>query len=179
MTATAAPAVGRPAGIALATAVFTVRSLRHALRDVESLLMGVIMPVMMTVLLTFVFGGAISSREQYLQYVVPGIVMLCAGFGAATTAIAVSTDLSTGAIDRFRTNADSGMGSAYRPRRSKSRAQPDLDCDRGHRRRTAWLSRSRWFGGSAWGCRGRSAVDHGYHCDLYSRGALRKDSAGG
>ncbi len=104
MSAVTAPGTpSKSAGIVVATAVFTARSLRHSLRDVESLVMGVVLPVMMTVLLTFVFGGAISSREQYLEYVVPGIVMLCAGFGAATTAIAVSTDLSTGAIDRFRT----------------------------------------------------------------------------
>jgi len=50
-----------------------------------------------------VFGNAIDPSGQYVDYVVPGIILLCAGFGAASTAVYVARDLQTGIIDRFRT----------------------------------------------------------------------------
>jgi ABC-2 type transport system permease protein len=83
--------------------VFIGRSLRHALRDVESLVMGIVLPVMLMLLFTFVFGGALDADGGYVDYVVPGIILLCAGFGAAGTAVSVNRDLTTGIIDRFRT----------------------------------------------------------------------------
>ena len=51
----------------------------------------------------FVFGGAIEPGGGYVDYVVPGIILLCAGFGAAGTAVGVAEDMTTGIIDRFRT----------------------------------------------------------------------------
>ena len=48
------------------------------------------------------FGGAIQTGTRYVTYVVPGVLLLCAGFGAATTAVGVSQDLTGGIIDRFR-----------------------------------------------------------------------------
>ena len=43
------------------------------------------------------------TRGQYVNYVVPGIILLCAGFGAAGTAVGVADDMTSGIIDRFRT----------------------------------------------------------------------------
>ena len=51
----------------------------------------------------YVFGGAIETDGRYVDYVVPGIIVLCAGFGSAGTAVAVALDMTTGVIDRFRT----------------------------------------------------------------------------
>jgi ABC-2 type transport system permease protein len=78
------------------------RSMRHSLRDLESLLISVMLPVMLMLLFVYVFGGAIDVGTEYVNYVVPGIILLCAGYGASTTAISVSTDMHTGVIDRFR-----------------------------------------------------------------------------
>jgi ABC-2 type transport system permease protein len=86
-----------------AESVFVTRSLRHSLRDGESLLMSIMLPVMLMLLFTFVFGGAIDPSGGYVDYVVPGIILLCAGFGAATTAVYVSSDMQAGIIDRLRT----------------------------------------------------------------------------
>jgi len=58
---------------------------------------------MLMLLFTFVFGGALEPGGSYVDYVVPGIILLCAGFGAATTATYVARDMSSGIIDRFRT----------------------------------------------------------------------------
>src|SRR5699024_4371198 len=92
----------RPQGLS-AEAIFIGRSLRHALRDVESLLMAVALPVLLMLMFTFVFGGALDPDGGYVDYVVPGIVLTCAGFGAASTSLSVATDMTSGFVDRLRT----------------------------------------------------------------------------
>src|SRR5690606_11187869 len=84
-------------------APFIGRSLRLSLRNPETLLMAVLLPVMIMLMFTFVFGGSIDPGGDYVNYVVPGIILLCAGFGASSTAVDVATDMETGIIDRFRT----------------------------------------------------------------------------
>lgn len=86
-----------------AEAVFVRRSLTHSLRDGESLLMAIMLPVMLMVLFVFVFGGAMDPSGGYVDYVVPGVIVLCAGFGASSTAVYVAGDMKAGIIDRFRT----------------------------------------------------------------------------
>jgi ABC-2 type transport system permease protein len=86
-----------------AEAIFVGRSLRHSLRDGESLLMAILLPVMLMLMFTWVFGGAIDPSGAYVDYVVPGIILTCAGFGASSTAVYVANDMRTGIIDRFRT----------------------------------------------------------------------------
>lgn len=86
-----------------AESVFVKRSLLHSLRDGESAVMAIMLPVMLMLLFTYVFGGALDPSGGYVDYVVPGIVLLCAGFGAASTAVYVANDMKVGIIDRFRT----------------------------------------------------------------------------
>lgn len=78
------------------------RSLRHLARSFDSILLSVILPVMMLLMFVYVFGGAISTGTAYINYVVPGIILLCAGYGASQTALSVTNDLVRGIIDRFR-----------------------------------------------------------------------------
>lgn len=92
----------RPTGLT-AEAVFIRRSITHSLRDTEALLMAVLLPTMLMLLFTYVFGGALDPSGGYVDYVVPGIILLCAGFGASSTALYVARDMTTGIIDRFRT----------------------------------------------------------------------------
>lgn len=106
MTAlTTPPGVSARPGIRplVAEATFVKRSLTHSIRDGESLLMAILLPTMLMLLFTFVFGGAIDPTGNYVDYVVPGIILLCAGFGASNTSIYVARDMTTGIIDRFRT----------------------------------------------------------------------------
>ena len=81
---------------------FVGRSLRHSVRSIDALLTAVLLPVAILLMFVYVFGGALQSDGRYVDYVVPGIVVLCAGFGAASTAVAVALDMTTGVIDRFR-----------------------------------------------------------------------------
>ncbi|MFD4420363.1 ABC transporter permease [Agromyces sp. NPDC058484] len=90
-------------GALTAESTFVSRSFIHSVRDVEALLMAVVLPTMLMLMFTFIFGNAIDPSGGYVDYVVPGIILLCAGFGASSTAIAVSRDMTTGIIDRFRT----------------------------------------------------------------------------
>jgi len=83
--------------------VFIGRSLRHSLRNVEGLVMAVVLPVTLMLLFTYVFGGALDPSGGYVDFVVPGIILLCAGFGASSTAVSVNQDMTRGIIDRFRT----------------------------------------------------------------------------
>ena len=78
------------------------RNIRHTMRSIDALITAVALPVMILLLFTYVFGGAIEAPGRYLDYVVPGIVLLAAGFGSATTAVAVCEDMTTGVVDRFR-----------------------------------------------------------------------------
>jgi ABC-2 type transport system permease protein len=78
------------------------RSVRLTLRNVETLIMSIILPLLMMALFVYVFGGAINTGTAYINYVVPGIILLCTGYGAASTAMSVADDMNSGMIDRLR-----------------------------------------------------------------------------
>lgn len=78
------------------------RSVRHSLRSVDALMTAAILPILLLLLFVYVFGGALQRDGDYVDYVVPGILLLCAGFGSAATAVSVCEDMTTGVIDRFR-----------------------------------------------------------------------------
>jgi ABC-2 type transport system permease protein len=86
--------------------VMITRCVRRSLRDPEAFFTSLLLPVILMLLFVYVFGGAMSatatSSSEYANYVVPGLIVLCAGFGAGTTAVAVATDMSSGIVDRFR-----------------------------------------------------------------------------
>ncbi|MFD4355859.1 ABC transporter permease [Nocardia sp. NPDC058519] len=82
------------------------RNIRHTLRSPDTMIMTIALPVIILLMFVYVFGGAMDvGPGAYIDYVVPGIILLCAGFGASTTAVALSTDLADGIIDRFRAMA--------------------------------------------------------------------------
>ncbi|OIV37973.1 ABC transporter [Mangrovactinospora gilvigrisea] len=71
--------------------------------DPEQLMDVVLMPVIFLVLFVYVFGGAISgSTHQYMQFVVPGILVQTAIMAGSTTGVGINTDLTNGVMDRFR-----------------------------------------------------------------------------
>lgn len=84
--------------------IMTGRSSRHILRSVDNILVAAVLPVLIMLLMTTVFGGAIDpgGRTGYVDYVVPGVVLMCAGYGASMTAMSVAHDLKEGIIARFR-----------------------------------------------------------------------------
>jgi ABC-2 type transport system permease protein len=82
--------------------VMVIRSTRRSLRDPEAFFTALMLPIVLMLLFVYVFGGALNTGGKYADYVVPGLIVLCAGFGAGTTAVAVATDMANGIVDRFR-----------------------------------------------------------------------------
>jgi ABC-2 type transport system permease protein len=82
--------------------VMVSRCVRRSLRDPEAFFTALMLPIVLMLLFVYVFGGALNTGVKYVDYVVPGLIVLCAGFGAGTTAVAVATDMSNGIVDRFR-----------------------------------------------------------------------------
>lgn len=90
------------------TRVMVTRSVRRSRRDPEAFFTALMLPVVLMLLFVYIFGGAMNTGGSYANYVVPGLIVLCAGFGAGTTAVAVATDMSNGIVDRFRSMPISG-----------------------------------------------------------------------
>ncbi|GAA5188520.1 ABC transporter permease [Rugosimonospora acidiphila] len=82
------------------------RVLRHTTRNPSTLMMAIILPGVLLLLLDYGFGGAINTGGgRYVDYLIPGIILMGASYSASVTAVAVATDSSQGIIDRFRTMA--------------------------------------------------------------------------
>ncbi len=107
--AAAAPR-GRAAAAVTNSLTMAGRCLRLSRRNLDALITSLMLPVMLMLLFVYLFGGAIHTGTAYVTYVVPGVLLLCAGFGSATTAVSVSNDMTGGIIDRFR-SMDIGGGS--------------------------------------------------------------------
>lgn len=79
------------------------REIRRTLRSVDSLVTAFAIPVSIMLVFVVIFGGAIESDGNYVNYVVPGTLVLCLGFGSAATAVAVAQDVAGGTVNRFKT----------------------------------------------------------------------------
>jgi ABC-2 type transport system permease protein len=86
----------------IAALTMAARCTRLSARNIDALITSLMLPVMLMLVFVYLFGGAIETGGEYVTYVVPGVILLCAGFGSATTAVTVSQDLTGGIIDRFR-----------------------------------------------------------------------------
>jgi ABC-2 type transport system permease protein len=92
------------------SATMTRRSLRHVLRYPVTLVVAVGVPVLLLLLFIGVFGAlkaglGTGSNVSYIDYVMPGIIVMTAGYGSSVTAQAVNRDSTEGIIARFRTMA--------------------------------------------------------------------------
>jgi ABC-2 type transport system permease protein len=88
------------------------RQLKRLLRYPSMTVQLIVTPVILLVLFVYVFGGALGNgigggagggRDAYINYVVPGILLMAAATAATGTAVMVATDMTEGIIARFRT----------------------------------------------------------------------------
>ena len=87
------------------TVVLTRRSLRHVLRSPDTIITTAITPVAMLLLFVYVFGGAIDlggSDEKYVDYLLPGILLITVASGVAYTSYRLFLDLQGGIFERFQ-----------------------------------------------------------------------------
>jgi ABC-2 type transport system permease protein len=82
--------------------VMVKRCIRRSLRNPEAFFTSLMLPIVLMLLFVYVLGGDLNTGGKYVDYVVPGLIVLCAGFGAGTTAVAVATDMANGIVDRIR-----------------------------------------------------------------------------
>jgi len=86
------------------TWVLIQRSLRHIIKSMDQLMAVAIQPIMFMLLFRYVFGGAIQTGgTTYVNYLVAGILIQTAAFGALTTSMSVAADLQRGIIERLKT----------------------------------------------------------------------------
>src|SRR5829696_3271336 len=79
------------------------RDLLQVRSNPQLLIFVLVQPILFVLLFVYVFGGAISgSSRQYVQYVIPGIIVQTVVFATAMTGIGLNEDLAKGIIDRFR-----------------------------------------------------------------------------
>jgi ABC-2 type transport system permease protein len=85
------------------TAVLTGRSLRHILRSPDTIITTAVMPIAFLLLFVFVFGGAIDTGDvPYVNYLLPGILLITIASGIAYTSYRLFLDLQTGIFERFQ-----------------------------------------------------------------------------
>src|SRR6185312_9963191 len=95
----------RPPRTSAASAVLTFgwRGMLKVKHVPEQLLDVTITPVMFVLLFTYLFGGAIAgSTGEYLDYILPGILVMSVLFTTVYSGVALNTDLTKGVVDRFR-----------------------------------------------------------------------------
>ena len=83
--------------------VMAARQLRKILRRPMYVVYLFVQPVIFVLLFRYVFGGAINTGHvSYVNYLLPGIIVMTAVFGALTTGLGLTEDIAGGAVDRFR-----------------------------------------------------------------------------
>jgi len=98
-----APPGNRPFRLARHSIALARRSLIKTMRTPEQLLDVTLQPVIFVVLFVYLIGGAISgSRHEYLQFLLPAIMVQTVAFAALATGVSLNTDIKKGVFDRFR-----------------------------------------------------------------------------
>ena len=85
------------------TAVLTGRSLRHITRSLDTIITTCVMPIAFMLLFVYVFGGAIETGSgSYVDYLLPGILIITVASGISYTAFRLFLDMKSGIFERFQ-----------------------------------------------------------------------------
>ncbi|WP_329081080.1 ABC transporter permease [Streptosporangium sp. NBC_01469] len=85
------------------TATLLGRSLRHIARSPDTIITTAIMPIAMMLMFVYVFGGAIKTgSDSYVNYMLPGILLITVASGIAYTAFRLFMDMKGGIFERFQ-----------------------------------------------------------------------------
>src|SRR3954463_6632782 len=78
------------------------RSMRHITRSVDTIITVTITPIAMMLLFVYVFGGAIQAgTDNYVNYLLPGILLIAIASGVSYTAYRLFLDMQSGIFERF------------------------------------------------------------------------------
>jgi ABC-2 type transport system permease protein len=85
------------------TVVLTGRSLRHITRSLDTIITTTLMPIAFMLLFVYVFGGAIhAGSDSYVNYLLPGILLITIATGISYTAFRLFLDMKSGIFERFQ-----------------------------------------------------------------------------
>jgi ABC-2 type transport system permease protein len=85
------------------TAALTGRTLRHVTRSIDTIITTAVVPIAMMLLFVYVFGGAIDTGSvDYVDYMLPGILLITVASGISYTAFRLFTDMQEGIFERFQ-----------------------------------------------------------------------------
>ncbi len=85
------------------TNVLIGRTLRHVTRSVDTIITTVITPIAMMLMFVYVFGGAINTGSgSYVNYMLPGILLITIASGISYTAFRLFADMKSGIFERFQ-----------------------------------------------------------------------------
>lgn len=85
------------------TALLTGRSLRHITRSPDTIITTTITPIAIMLLFVYVFGGAINTgSDQYVKYLLPGILLITIASSISYTAYRLFEDMHSGIVERFQ-----------------------------------------------------------------------------
>ncbi|MEU4528585.1 ABC transporter permease [Micromonospora ureilytica] len=85
------------------TTVLLGRSLRHIARSPDTIITTAVMPIAFMLLFVYVFGGAIETgTDSYVNYLLPGILLITIASGISYTAFRLFLDLQGGIFERFQ-----------------------------------------------------------------------------
>jgi len=85
------------------SAIMLRRNFKHTVRNPVTLFNAVLFPVIMMLMFVYVFGGAFKVQGRYVDYAVPGLLVMAIAYGLGPTAAAVNDDMTKGVINRFKT----------------------------------------------------------------------------
>jgi ABC-2 type transport system permease protein len=99
------PRPPRPSALS-ASMTFGWRGMLKVKHVPEQLIDVTLTPVLLTLMFTYIFGGAIAgSTSEYLQFLLPGILVMSVVFTTVYSGVALNTDVTKGVVDRFRSLA--------------------------------------------------------------------------
>jgi ABC-2 type transport system permease protein len=79
------------------------RSLRHILRSPDTIITTAVTPIAMLLMFVYVFGAAIHTGDgSYVNYLLPGILLITVASGVAYTSVRLYSDMSGGVLERFQ-----------------------------------------------------------------------------
>ena len=85
------------------SAVLTARTLRHVTRSLDTIITTVITPIAIMLMFVYVFGGAIDTGSvSYVNYMLPGILLITIASGISYTAFRLFLDMKSGIFERFQ-----------------------------------------------------------------------------
>ena len=84
------------------SAIMLRRNFKHTVRNPVTVFNAVLFPVVMMLMFVYVFGGAFKVQGKYVDYAVPGLIVMAITYGLGATATAVNDDMTKGIINRFK-----------------------------------------------------------------------------